>query len=122
MSKFYSCGEMSFCFAPSFSDENILNISQLISLQLPAGDGLRRAFVSRLVVGEIDEMVLCELRMKDDVHQTAASRGVMHFRHTADRLRIEFAVANEAHAAFEFVHEYASIRQEQERIRVLQPL
>src|SRR5439155_6872713 len=42
-------------------------------------------------------------------------------RHAADRLRIELAVANDAHAAFQFVHEYASIRQEQERIRVLQP-
>src|SRR5262245_23097340 len=65
-------------------------------------------------------MVLRELRMKDDVHQTAAPGGVMHFRYAAHRLRIELAVMNHAHAAFEFVYENASIRKEQEGIRILQ--
>src|SRR5262245_5371643 len=105
-----ACGQMSTGFAPILGHEDILNIRQLISLQLAARDRLRRSLFSRLVVGEIDEMVLRELRMKDDVHQTAATRGILHRRDAADGLRVELAVANQTHVSIELVYENASIR------------
>ena len=108
----YSCGQMSFGFSPCFGNKNVLNVGELISLQLTAGDRLCRALFSRLIVGEIDEMVLRELWMKDDIHQAAATGSVMHLGHAADRLRVELAVTDETHAAFKFVDEYASVGQE----------
>src|SRR5208282_2171535 len=47
----------------------------------------------RLIVGEVDEVILGKLGVQRDIHQTAVASG-SRMRHAIERLRIEHAIAN----------------------------
>ena len=75
----------------------------------------------RLVVRQIDELVLGEAGMQRDVHQ-ARQALPCHHRHAADRSGIEHTVAHDAKASSALGDQDRAIRQEGHRPRVRQTL
>src|SRR5678809_1141227 len=82
--------------------------------------------VNRLVIGEIDVSVLCEARMKSDVHVPMhSSRQAGLTRHiplgaSRNRLRFELAIPDNAQAARALRHELSSIRKERDAPGILE--
>ena len=80
-------------------------------MAIEAGAGERgRDHVVRdvLRVGEIDDLVLREIGMGQDFHQSGQTHG-MYFGHAGDRLGIEAAVTHEAEPAGAFGNEHVAV-------------
>src|SRR5688572_11285337 len=74
---------------------------------------------TRFGVGEVDEAVLREPRVKRDVHQPAQGDST-DLRHTADRCGIKHPLANHAQPPGTLCHEHVAIRKECESPRMIQ--
>ena len=92
----------------------IFHIDQLSAFQASAGErGGHLAFAlfgNVLGVGEIDEMVLREVGMRQDFHQPGQAHGV-HRGNARDGIRIELAVAHHAELAVALGHQHVAVGQ-----------
>ncbi len=82
------------------------------------GSGRRVRVGHRLVIRDVDPLVVGEARMQDDVHQALQPLHV-HARYAGYRVRIEHAVANDAKTTGPFGHEDVAVGQERDRPRLL---
>ncbi len=80
-----------------------------------------RAARRRLVVGEIDQLVLSEAGMQRDVHQ-AREAGRLDGRQSGDVLRIEDTVADDSQTTRTLGHENAAIGQKRHGKRLVEAL
>ena len=71
-------------------------------------------------VGQIDDVVLREIRMQNDVEQPRLAAG-MHRRDPADRLSLQRAVFDHAQPTDTLRYEYRAVRQKRHRPRMIQP-
>src|SRR4029450_1503980 len=101
-------------------DEQVAALGQRLAVELPAMERGRRSLVARLRVGQIQQLVLCELRRRQDLEQSALT-GRPDLRNAADRLRIEHALANDPQPSRSLSDEHVSVWQEREAPGILEP-
>ena len=82
---------------------------------------VRSARRLRLVIREVDQLVLGEPRMEREVHQ-AGEPGRLHLRQAGDRRRIEHAVADDAQASGALGDEDAAVGQKRHAPRLVEAL
>src|SRR5689334_108192 len=109
-------------FAPRLRNEYVLHFRQLVSFQLASTDCHRLALLARLVVCEIDEMILCKLRVKSNVHQARLPADVIHLRKTGNGLGLQFTITNNTQAPFAFDNKRSAVGQKREAIGINQVL
>ena len=86
---------------PVIRDEQILHVDERLAIEAAAGERRRAFLLLALRVGQVDELVLRELRVHRDLEQ-AALADREHFRRSGDRLRVERAAADDAQLARPF--------------------
>jgi len=90
----------------------------VIPLVVAGATGARRG---RLVIGEVDQLVLAELRVQGEVHETGEALRV-HLRHAGHWIRIEDAVANHAQPPRPLANQDAAIGKKRHAPRLHEPL
>ena len=88
--------------------------------RVAALDALRRAH--RLVVRDVDPLVLRESRVKRDVHQAGHRAERHHGRRAGDRRRVELAVAHDPKAALALGNQDGAVREKRDAPRMGQAL
>ena len=81
----------------------------------------RRPLVARLRVGQVEELVLRELRMREHFEQ-AALTDRPDLGRPGDCLRVERALANHPQPSWLLGDEHVAVRQKREAPRILEPL
>ena len=71
-------------------------------------------------IGQINDAVLREVRVKNDVEQPGLTARV-HFRNAHDRLWLQLAVLDQPQAARPLRHQDSAVRQKRKRPRVVEP-
>src|SRR5262249_37561243 len=75
----------------------------------------------RLVVCEVDQLVLAEARVQREVHQTSESL-LLHLRYAGDWIGIEHAIADDTQASGPLCNKYSAIRKERHTPRLVEAL
>lgn len=81
--------------APVVGDEDVADVLQRIAVESSASERDRRAIRARFRIGEIEQVVFRELRMKRNVEQ-ALLAARMYARCAGDRLPLQNAMMNKA--------------------------
>ena len=106
---------------PVVGDEQVLHVDERLAVEAAARERRRPFLLLTLRVGQVDELVLRELRMDGDFEQPALPDRE-HLGRPGHRLRVERAAADDPQLSRLLGDEHVAVRQEREAPRRRQAL